>query len=249
VSTRTAQAGTLSRLMMAIAAVSALALSMIWLAGPALAEHDGPWVAPDEWEGAANKTCGEFGTFDFEFKVNVENPNGTFDEDSAGVSVTSPTDFEVTIETTDNVLSWESNFPVDAVFVKGGPIGGNLYDYSELAFDVLHDNGLTTAGGGQYGVSHVSFCFNGPPDESVAESESAEQSVAESEAESVAESEEESGEQSVEAGTGTPEESTADSSLFGEGSSPLATVAFSLILLASLGGLAYANVKTVRSRI
>ncbi len=86
--------------------------------------------------------------------------------------------------------------------------------------------------------------------ESVAESaeQSVEGSVAESEAESVAESVEQSGEQSVEAGTGTPEESTPDGSLFGNGNTPLPTIAFSLILLGSLGGLAYANVKTVRNR-
>jgi uncharacterized low-complexity protein len=91
--------------------------------------------------------------------------------------------------------------------------------------------------------------------QSVAESASAEQSVegsaseAESAPESAPASEEASGEQSVEAGTGTPEESTPDGSLFGNGSNPLPTIAFSLILLASLGGLAYANVKTVRNRI
>ena len=65
---------------------------------------------------------------------------------------------------------------------------------------------------------------------------------------SVAESAEASGAQSVKAGTGTPEESQADSAFFGVGSSPLPTFVFSLILLASLGGLAYANVRTVRSR-
>ena len=57
-----------------------------------------------------------------------------------------------------------------------------------------------------------------------------------------------SGEQSVEAGTGTPAGSVNDSAFFGAGSSPLPTIVFSLILLASLGTLAYANVKTVRSR-
>jgi len=73
-------------------------------------------------------------------------------------------------------------------------------------------------------------------------SPSEEASVAESVAASA------SGEQSVEAGTGTPEESQADTAtaLFGGGLLP--TVAFSLILLASLGALAYANVKSVRSR-
>jgi hypothetical protein len=57
----------------------------------------------------------------------------------------------------------------------------------------------------------------------------------------------ESGEQSVEAGTGTPEESTPDGALFGNGASPLPTIAFSLILLASLGALAFANVKASRN--
>ena len=57
-----------------------------------------------------------------------------------------------------------------------------------------------------------------------------------------------SGEQSVEAGTGTPAASVNDSAFFGAASSALPTILFSLILLASLGTLAYANVKTVRSR-
>jgi uncharacterized surface anchored protein len=73
-------------------------------------------------------------------------------------------------------------------------------------------------------------------------SPSEEQSVAESVVASA------SGEQSVEAGTGTPEESQADTAnaLFGGG--PLPTVAFSLVLLASLAALAYANVMSVRRR-
>jgi hypothetical protein len=56
-----------------------------------------------------------------------------------------------------------------------------------------------------------------------------------------------SAQQSVRAGTGTPAASTSNTALFGNGSSPLPTIAFSLILLASLGALAYANVKSVRS--
>ena len=93
-------------------------------------------------------------------------------------------------------------------------------------------------------------CFNAfhSASPSASESASAEESVPGSEAASEAESEAASGEQSVEAGTGTPAESTADSSFFGAASSALPTILFSLILLASLGTLAYANVKTVRSR-
>jgi hypothetical protein len=95
------------------------------------------------------------------------------------------------------------------------------------ASDDIQNDGLLN-------LSHI--CFGGE-EQSVAESAS--------EAESVAESA--SGEQSVEAGTGTPEESTPDGAFFGAGASSLPTIAFSLILLASLGGLAYANVKSVRS--
>jgi hypothetical protein len=87
--------------------------------------------------------------------------------------------------------------------------------------------------------------FEGEVEESVAESVA--ESEAESVAESEAESEAESGEQSVEAGTGTPEESVSDGALSLSDVGPLPTIAFSLILLASLGALAYANVKAVRS--
>jgi hypothetical protein len=86
--------------------------------------------------------------------------------------------------------------------------------------------------------------------ESQAESvaESVEQSVGESQAESVAESVPETGEQSVKAGTGTPGESQSDTSMGLGGSNPLPTIAFGLILLASLSGLAFVNVRAVRNR-
>jgi len=103
----------------------------------------------------------------------------------------------------------------------------------------LDDNGSPTAG------HEGDFLLTG--EQTVADCVAAAHSASPSpsEAASVAES----GEQSVEAGTGTPEGSQADSAFFGAGSSPLPTIAFSLILLASLGGLAYANVRTVRNRI
>jgi hypothetical protein len=75
-------------------------------------------------------------------------------------------------------------------------------------------------------------------------SESVEQSVAESQAESVAESD--GGEQSVEAGAGTPAGSQSDTAMSLGGSNPLPTIAFGLILLASLSGLAFVNVKAAR---
>ncbi|MEP7228318.1 MAG: hypothetical protein ABI785_13200 [Gemmatimonadales bacterium] len=97
-------------------------------------------------------------------------------------------------------------------------------------------------------------CFNAAhsaspsPSESASEAESVSQAESASEAASAEQSVQASGEQSFKAGEGTPAGSVNDSAFFGAGSSPLPTIAFSLILLASLGTLAYANVKTVRSR-
>lgn len=54
--------------------------------------------------------------------------------------------------------------------------------------------------------------------------------------------------QGVEAGTGTPGASLPNTSLDGHGPSPLPTIIFSLVLLASLGTLAYTNVKVVTHR-
>jgi hypothetical protein len=105
--------------------------------------------------------------------------------------------------------------------------------------DTLNDAWVILGGDAsdaQLQLSHV--CHTGG-EESVAESASEE--------ESVAESAEASGEQSEKAGEGTPEESQSDSALSLNGTGPLATIAFSLILLASLGTLAYANVKAARN--
>jgi len=77
--------------------------------------------------------------------------------------------------------------------------------------------------------------------------QSVEESASADESASGDESVPESGEQSVEAGTGTPAGSMPDGAQSTDGSSPLPTIAFSLILLASLGALAFANVKASRN--
>jgi len=100
------------------------------------------------------------------------------------------------------------------------------------------------------GLLNLSHICSGGTEQSVAESvsESVPESVSESVPESVSESvaASASGEQSVEAGTGTPAASIPNGALPSGGSSPLPMIAFSLILLTSLGSLAFANVKAVR---
>lgn len=54
---------------------------------------------------------------------------------------------------------------------------------------------------------------------------------------------------SVKGGTGTPAPSQPDTAIaFGQGPSPVPTIAFALILLAALGTLAWANVRSARNR-
>jgi hypothetical protein len=56
-------------------------------------------------------------------------------------------------------------------------------------------------------------------------------------------------EQSVQGATGTPAASQPDTAaLFGSGPTLVATVVFALILLAGLGTLAYANVRSAQRR-
>ena len=118
-------------------------------------------------------------------------------------------------------------------------------DEGASAFPHLDSNGSPLSGHEDdfllAGEATVEDCQEAANSASPSASESASESA------SVAESEEESGEQSVAALTFTEEASVADGAIFGAGSSPLPTIAFSLILLASLGGLAYANVKAARS--
>jgi len=225
VSTRTAQAGTFSRPMLIVASLAALALSLLWVMSPVLAEHGtaGPAVAPSEVDfpgGEPSCPTGE--------GVRFQNAELADDVTKGHVTL-----LNVDVDAGTFDFEADAGFLVSYVFAKGST-PQNVYNYSGFpGGGVAHDDGLVTpindASGKPAGISHIDFC------------------VVTAEEESEAESEEASGEQSVEAGTGTPEESTPDGSLFGNGSSPLPTIAFSLILLASLGGLAYANVKSARN--
>ena len=160
------------------------------------------------------------GHFEFKFA-------GTINEDSSKWNVGGDTHHFYVFTTGDDVLKGAT-----------ADIGDSEYNNFNLSH-ICHGKEVEESASAEQSVE-------GSVEESA--EQSVEGSVAESEAESVAESEEASGEQSVHAGTGTPEESVTDGALFGNGVSPLPTIAFSLILLASLGGLAYANVKTVRNR-
>ena len=238
-----ARAMAASRPTILFAVISALALSLLWVMSPVLATHVEP-IPVNE----GNPTCDDFapeGESWTQFKLEGDDlADGTYSDGTLEVTIDN---FVNSSSGTPGSFDWSSNIGVDAVFVKAGSDKHNLYLYDPEA---TSDTGLGPQAGQGNGISHISFCYDEDEEESVAES--VEQSVAESAeesvAESVAESEAQSAEESVLAGTGTPAGSQPDTASAFGGSNPLPTVAFSLILLASLAGLAFANVKGARSR-
>ena len=238
-----------SRLAILVGAVAALGLSLTMLVQPTLASHVTPSLHQD------NPTCGQLGDYDHEFKVEPV---------TAGVHDDPNSDFSVTLtlnSTADGqTFDFVANLAIDAVFVKGGP-GGNLYVYSPAATSDtgLHapgnDQGTAVAGPPWSGLSHISFCFNDVPDETPAPTPA--ETPVETPAETPAETPEgsvaggtstPSPEGSVQGGTGTPAPSQPDTAMgVSGGPSPIPTVAFGLILLAALGTLAWANVRSARN--
>jgi hypothetical protein len=136
----------LGSFILAIAAVTLLVVRMV-VGTPALATHVTPVTYPD------NPTCGELVPDTIEFKIEPV-ADGTY---SNGV-------LTVTLDVRDTpdgpVVDWTSNFPIQYVFVKGGP-NGNLYTYNP---PVTSDTGLHSPvnpeNGKYYGLSHISFCYS-----------------------------------------------------------------------------------------
>ena len=58
---------------------------------------------------------------------------------------------------------WSSNLPIQGVYVKGGPSGGNLFNYpgGDTGDQDLHTPRKGT--GGYYALSHLAFCWNDAP--------------------------------------------------------------------------------------
>jgi len=233
-----ARATAVARPTLLVAAVAALALSLLWVMSPALATHVVPTPINE-----GNPTCDDFapeGEDWTQFKLQGDDlADGTYTDGTLEVTIDN---FVNSNSGTPGSFDWSSNIGVDAVFVKAGTDKHNLYLYDP---EETSDTGLGPQAGQGNGISHISFCYD--EDEESAPP-SAEESVSESVSESVAESVPASAEQSVEAGTGTPAASNPDTAGIFGGSNPLPTIAFSLILLASLAGLAFANVKGARSR-
>jgi len=125
---------------------------VLFAAAPAFAEH----VEPITEDG--NPTCSELapeGVTWTELKVEpVE--DGTSSDGSLTVTI------EVRDSADGPVFDWSSNIGLDAVFVKGGNVGGNLYQYDPPSEETA-DTGLHSPlnpSGKWAGLSHVSFCYD-----------------------------------------------------------------------------------------
>jgi len=224
VTTRTAKVGMFSRRMLAVAAVAAITMSLALTLRVALANdlHQDPGDTGIWW---ADAPQGSGGSCD---DLKPGEVLWHFVHTDTGES--------------DLPSQLEANFKTAGDKTAAGFQNGNSNVFYEIITgeDFLMSASDDIVNDGQLNLSHT--CGNVAEE---SEAASVAESVAESEAASVAESE--AGEGSQKAGEGTPEGSQADSSALFNGSGPLATIAFSLILLASLGALAYANVKSVRN--
>jgi hypothetical protein len=225
-----------SRAAILVATVAALGLSMALMIQPAFATHVDPTVID------GNASCGQINVaYDHEFKIDATPETKTYSDPNSDFEV------DITVNAGATLMDFSANLSVDAVFVKGGTGGGNLYVYDPATTE---DTGLMTPTGQQ--ISHVSFCFNDVPEESPTPTPAEETATPAEETATPEESvagETGTPEQSVAGATGTPAPSQPDTAMGALGGpSAIPTIAFALILLAALGTLAWANVKTARSR-
>jgi hypothetical protein len=277
VTTRTTKAGILSRRMIiAAVAMGIIALALGYFVHPAYAADTftpGQNGAPtdgthsDLLGGTANFTfeqdavlsCDGDTATSFTFTVDYD-ITGTLPDGATLVVYLSPNQGAINNNGGSDpdayIAAVESNYTVVDV---GGLSGTGSF---EVTVDVTSDFQL--AGGGVLGVFasedggqswdgktnslQCSEAQSAPPSAPESAPASASPSAPESAPASGEQSLEASGEQSQKAGEGTPGPSLSNGALFGDGSNPLPTILFSLILLASLGTLAFANVKTVRNR-
>ncbi len=110
-------------------------------------------------DGAANQTCDDLDTYGALGASWLELKFDTGDLPSVGSSKTlSDSNLSVTLsQTATDVWSWTSTKGIDAVLVKSGASGHNLYVYDPPT-EATSGTGLTVPG--DNGTSHVAFCYD-----------------------------------------------------------------------------------------
>lgn len=139
-----------SPLLRTVAGLGSMMLGTVVLMGvlPSSVGAQEPPQVPSSSIVEGNPTCADLGEYEFEFKIDQEDPEGTFTDPVTGIEVT------VTIVDDDPMtIDFTSSIAVSAVFVKAGP-GGILYTYDP---PVTEGSGLVSP---KDSISHISFCWN-----------------------------------------------------------------------------------------
>ena len=139
-----------SPLLRTVAGLGSMMLGTVVLMGvlPSSVGAQEPPQVPSSSVVEGNPTCGALGDYDFEFRIDEEDPEGTFTDPDTGIEVT------VTIVQDDPMaIDFTSSIPVSAVLLKAGP-GGILYTYDP---PVTEGSGLVSP---KDSISHISFCWN-----------------------------------------------------------------------------------------
>ena len=145
-----------SPLLRTVAGLGSMMLGTVVLMGvlpSSVGAQEEPPQVPSSSVVEDNPTCGALGDYDFEFRIDEEDPEGTFTDPDTGIEVT------VTIVQDDPMaIDFTSSIAVSAVFVKAGP-GGILYTYDP---PVTEGSGLVSP---KDSISHISFCWNDEDEE------------------------------------------------------------------------------------
>ena len=126
-----------------------LAGTAVGFSGGAASAAVGPDVEPVLISGASNNTCTEFAVTHGGGQTWIE---VKFDPPNDG------TQSGITIVRDGNTFDWTSTIGIDAVYVKSGTQGSNLYVYAPTADspESFGDDGLTSI----QAISHISFCYD-----------------------------------------------------------------------------------------
>ncbi|MER3418010.1 MAG: hypothetical protein C4343_02615, partial [Chloroflexota bacterium] len=140
--------------------LSVAALVGLAAMGPSAAATRAASVTPTPIDVTKNQTCQDlaalYGGGQTWLEVKFDPPkNGSQDVTVGGTTYT------ITVSNLKSTsFDWSSTLGIDAVFVKSGKGGSNLYVYAPTSSDPesFGDTNLTTRGG--KAISHISFCYD-----------------------------------------------------------------------------------------
>ena len=212
---------TLVGLLAAIGLLAALTM-------PVLANHDpadGPEVSPTQEDFPGGEPICPAGTVGGRI-----NDPADGDELTVDLSDTESATFKV-ISVADDKLTFEVEGGLAAVvFVKGGTDGQNVYDYSGMpGGGIAHDDGLITPTG--QGISHVDFCLIAAPTSTPTPTPTPTPTATPTPTPG----------EGVAGGNPTPTPTVPDTATSSELAVQVPALALSLMLLASLGTLAFVH--------